>query len=128
MLTQPFSDDGAITVAEQIDLYKNILEQYKEENIILKPHPRDKTDYSTLQRQYKCKIVKSHIPTELLALIGVNIKTAVTFFSSSVYIFNQYSKIIWLGTEDFPALKAQFGAIEAKIINPEKESYNNDFE
>lgn len=128
VLTQPFSDDGAITVAEQIDLYKNILEQYKEENIILKPHPRDKTDYSTLQRQYKCKIVKSHIPTELLALIGVNIKTAVTFFSSSVYIFNQYSKIIWLGTEDFPALKAQFGAMEAKIINPEKESYNNDFE
>lgn len=116
VLTQPFSSDSVLTDAEQNELFASVLSTYASSNVIIKPHPRDRFDYSSLSHRFGCSIVRAHIPMELLALIGVNISTAVTFFSSSVFIFNDDVTINWLGTMHNPKLEKEYGVIDSRII------------
>jgi hypothetical protein len=48
LLTQPLSEDKAMTECEKVSLYRNLAEPYGLSNVILKPHPRERTDYSKM--------------------------------------------------------------------------------
>ena len=112
LLTQPFSEDGACTEAEKIAMYRHICE--KEEAIIIKPHPRDETDYKkAIEGPY---VDSGSFPFELLVLNRVKLKKVITIASTSALACNGICDIEFLGTVDYPMLQDRFGVVEKRII------------
>ena len=55
LLTQPYAIDGHMTEEEQMNVYRKIVSHYGEDNVVIKPHPRDKCDYKVFFfRMWKC--------------------------------------------------------------------------
>lgn len=108
LFTQPISEDGYVSEQEKIDIYKQILSQYKnKEKIVLKIHPREKTDYSLYFPEIS--ILKSKIPIELYMLNGAEFDKAITIFSTAIYnFFNTKTKIVFLGSKIHPILEKEF--------------------
>lgn len=81
LFTQPLSEDSILTEKEKIDAYKKLIKIESEENIIIKTHPRENTNY----KKYfpKSIIIDEPIPMELLSILGLKFKKAYTIFSSA---------------------------------------------
>lgn len=107
LFTQPLSEDNMISEEEKIELYSKILRKYNSQSIIIKPHPREITDYSKYFSN--CYIMKEKYPVEILELVGINIKKAVTIFSSAVFGLGKNIEIDFYGTEIHPKLFEIFG-------------------
>lgn len=101
ILTQPLSEDGFMPESDKIDIYKNVIRQYGESNILIKPHPREKTNYRSVFP--RCAVLNFFFPVELLALSGGSIKTVVTVFSTAIGAFENCNKIM-LGKDVHPGL------------------------
>lgn len=87
LLTQPFSENKAITETQKITLYKNIIDKYldNDELLIIKPHPAEKTDYTTLSLYKNLIQLPREFPIELINLMTkFNITKAITLFSSAI--------------------------------------------
>lgn len=84
LLTQCLSEDGKCTEQEKIGLYRKMLNGYPQHDIIIKTHPRERTNYKIpFPEAY---IISSSIPLQLLnLLLSLNIKTAITYNSTSIY-------------------------------------------
>lgn len=108
LFTQPLSEDGVISENEKIELYSKILEKYNNQFVIIKPHPREKTDYSIYFSN--CYVMKEKYPVEILELVGINIKKAVTIFSSAAFGLGKNVKIDFYGTEIHKKLFERFGS------------------
>jgi len=109
IFTQPFSEDGIISEREKIELYGHIL---KKEKCVIKPHPRDLTDYSLFFPEVK--VLSGHVPIELYSIMGMKFKKVYTIFSTSVFGLPYSPEIHFLGTKSHPALLKHFGLIEYK--------------
>ena len=93
ILTQPLEIVGC-TIEKKLEIYSEILEQYSNEKIYIKPHPLENMgDYKKFNRE----ILSSDFPIELLLLKGKNIKRVVTIYSSSVSSFVGVCDVIFLG-------------------------------
>ena len=123
LLTQPLSEDKLITEVEKIAIYRRILDKYKDKKIIIKIHPREKTDYSLYFP--KCIILKEKYPIELLCLNGLKIKKAITLFSTAVFGLKKNTKIDFYGTRVHPKLLEKWGdsdlIMKANIFLEEEE-------
>lgn len=108
LFTQPLSEDNVITEEEKIELYSKILKKYENQSVIIKPHPREKTDYSIYFSN--CYVMKEKYPVEILELVGINIKKAVTIFSSAAFGLGKNVKIDFYGTEIHKKLFERFGS------------------
>ncbi len=88
LLTQPFSEDSICMEIEKIELYKVVVKRLLKSGMILiiKPHPRDKTDYSEFFPD--AQLFPAYVPVELLALIGVDFSNAIIATISSGGIKN----------------------------------------
>ncbi len=76
-LTKPMADDGFMTREEQQQLFEKIIGKYEEKNVVIKPHPRDDTDYGQL---FPGKVVlPANVPIEVLGMIGADIKAMIGF-------------------------------------------------
>lgn len=67
ILTQPFSEDHIITEDEKVKLYESIIKKFsigEEYILIIKPHPREKTDYSKIFDNVI--ILEKNFPVELM--------------------------------------------------------------
>lgn len=95
LITQPLSEQGFITEEEKIDIYKKILSNYKDEEIIIKVHPREKTDY---KKFFNCKILNKEFPLEILNFEGVRFKKAITLYSTAIDTFDYNLEKERLGT------------------------------
>ncbi len=88
IFTQPLSEDGLIDEAHKIKIYRKLIEEFtsKKEKIILKPHPREITNYAELNMGRSIYVLAGNFPIELLNLILRNkkIKKGITLFSSAV--------------------------------------------
>lgn len=95
LLTQCLSEDGRCTEQEKINLYRKMLNGYSPEDIIIKTHPREKTNYKILFP--KAYVVNSSIPFQLLnLLLSLNIKTAITYSSTAIYcLSDKIDKIVF---------------------------------
>lgn len=107
VLTQPFYDDKVLTEEEHFEVYRQAMGKYDNKRIVMKVHPRDTFEYERYFRDVE--IYRKPVPMELLSLWGVNIETAVTFFSSSVYCFDDNVAIDWIGTKGNDKLKDFYG-------------------
>lgn len=110
LFTQPLSEDGYIEEEEKIQIYKKILKKYNNEKLIIKVHPREKTNYSNYFSD--CIVLKEKCPIELLVLNGLNIKKAITLFSTAVFSFEKKVRIDFYGTEVHPKLLTKFGSMD----------------
>lgn len=107
LFTQPLSEDKIITEEEKIELYSRILKNYKSQSIILKPHPREETDYTKYFKD--CYIMQEKYPIEILELVGIRVKKVITIFSSAVFGLGNGVEIDFYGTEIHPKIFAIFG-------------------
>lgn len=88
ILTQQF--DGTMSLDEELNIYKEFIDMFKEYSIIIKPHPRDNKNYNEIFPNIKT--INGYFPIELLNLIGIKPKIICTVLSTAAMNF-QGSKI-----------------------------------
>ena len=114
LFTQPMSEDGIISEERKIELYSKVLANYSNKSIIIKPHPREKTDYSKYFKEYY--VMKEKYPVELLSVMGIKLERVVTLFSTAVFGFGKDVAIDFYGTEVDDKLFERFGSCDSIMI------------
>lgn len=109
LITQPLSEDKIITEEEKIKIYREIIEKYSIEKIIIKPHPREETNYKLYFPNVE--IIKGKFPLEILSLMDITFKEVITLFSTAALNFKGISNVNFLGTIDNLMLEKKFGKI-----------------
>ncbi|MCI9155559.1 MAG: hypothetical protein HFF44_01310 [Lawsonibacter sp.] len=69
ILTEPLYQDGVVSTREtQKEVYRDMVASLREDGYspVIKPHPRDETDYTDLG----CQVGQRFFPIEMLALLG----------------------------------------------------------
>lgn len=94
ILTQPYSEDKVLTELEKINLYKKQLRDGNVNGFVIKPHPRESTNY---EKYFPNSFVfNKKIPLELLNLCGVTFEHAYTINSTAIYNLPSYTvKHVW---------------------------------
>ena len=107
LFTQPLFSDNILTQTEHFEVYNKIISDFPAEDIIIKTHPRDKFPYP----QYfpKIGLFDKPVPMELLSMVGVRFKKAVTICSTVVYTLPYKLDIIWVGSNVHPKIYDFFG-------------------
>lgn len=83
LLTQCWSEANIMSEIEKIDLYSRIIKRYGVENIVLKTHPRETTDYKKVFPELE--IITEPIPYQLLDLMGMRFNTAISVNSTAIF-------------------------------------------
>ena len=110
LFTQPFSEDNVLSEKEKIELYKHIIENYNIEKLLIKSHPREKTNY---KKEFpKITVIDQRIPSELLLFTKANFSRVATVFSTSISIFLKKSEVDFYGTEVHPKLFKYYGNVD----------------
>lgn len=98
LLTQPF-----LKIDENIKLniYKDMLDTYaKNENIIIKTHPGEKTNYNKYFENYKnIQIISKTFPIEILSFLNIRFKQILTISSTAINFIENADKKIELGDD-----------------------------
>lgn len=69
LFTQPlFTAKQVGSIEEQIIVFDRVINKYYTEGyqFVIKPHPRDSADYSSLIEKYKCGYIDKNLPSEIL--------------------------------------------------------------
>lgn len=106
LLTQPMEVQGC-PISEKINIYSNILEEYKGEKIYIKPHPLENKNFYSLLSD-KGTILESNFPIEILLLNGTKFKKVITMYSSAATSFIGICDVIFFGTEKYQNLFKNF--------------------
>ena len=118
LMTQPLSEDGLVTEAEKVNIYKALAAGYDEKKLIVKSHPRERTDYSAYFPG--AMIIDRFCPMELLVFIGLKVKTALSFYSTASCQFDGSVEKIELGKEAFFQLRDHRNAQDILILISQK--------
>lgn len=110
LLTQPLSEDGLMSEIEKVELYRELLSNIDQNNLVIKVHPREKTDYKMyFPNSY---ILSNPFPVELLHFTGIRFKKVITLFSTAANDYlDSENELIFAGTECHEALLKNFGVI-----------------
>lgn len=110
LFTQPLSEDGVITEEEKIEIYSKIIKKYPQDRLIVKTHPREKTDYKEI---FKDNLVLDNpFPFEILNLLDVKFNKAVTIFSTAALGLGKDVAVDFYGTEVNDKILARFGSCD----------------
>lgn len=120
ILTQPLSEDGFMSEKKKINIYMNVINSNRGRKIYLKPHPREKTDYSLLSKFCSIEILPKSFPIEIFNLTNIRFDTAISICSGSAYNFNYPINISIIGTESFPELIKPLGIVKSQFLTKEK--------
>lgn len=85
LLTQDLYRYNYCTQKEQIELYKQILSKYNENEIMIKPHPKDNIEYE--KAFPNCYVLREKFPFELCYFTGLPIEKVIAINSTSIYGF-----------------------------------------
>lgn len=102
LITQPLSEDHVCTEEEKQELYRRILSNYEKGSVVLKPHPREKTNWQAVFPD--TIIAPQHIPMQLLQLLMPKLEKVITLFSTAAFTAGN-DKIIDFYSKDFAKLK-----------------------
>ena len=108
ILTQPFSEDNYMTLDEELTIYNNILEKFKDMDVIIKPHPRDLKNYNEIFPNVN--VIDNYFPIELLTLININPTVVCSPVSTALLNFKDSEIYIY----------------EGELYNPKLEKYRED--
>ena len=115
IITQPFSEDGYVTEEEKINIYKSLLEhynkKYKNSEICIKPHPREKTNYRS---HFDCTVIESPVPAQVL-ILEMCVEIISTLYSSVGYITGDGCKVHLFGTSPSRNLELKVGKIQGNV-------------
>lgn len=120
LLTEPLSEMGILSEDEKIDLLRDIIKRIGRNDIVIKPHPREITDYSHyFPNNY---VLNTRAPIQLLTLNGVRFEAAYSIFSTALFDFPYKIKVCCIGSEVHPKLYSEWpdwtsDKIKAKISN-----------
>lgn len=110
VFTQPLSEDGIISEQEKIALYKKLIADADLNELVFRPHPREKTNYTLYFPNVL--IFDKQIPFELMSLLGGEFKKVYTIFSTAVYSLPKDTLIVYGGTQMHPDLARTFGIVK----------------
>lgn len=97
IFSQPICNDAHFSFEEQRKLFLPYIEEYGADNILVKLHPRDNFDY---KKAYPgVEVLRTKAPQQLLSLMGLKFKVAITCCSSAVSSMDKDCDVIWLGSE-----------------------------
>lgn len=114
LFTQAFSEDGIMSEKEKISIYSQILSNYDKNRIIIKKHPRDKTNYSDYIKGVE--VFDKPCPAQLLDLAGIKYERAITISSTSVLSLPKPIEIDWIGNEVHPNLLRKYGHQDLSML------------
>lgn len=114
LFTQPMSEDGILSEERKIEIYSQVIAKYPNSSIIIKAHPREKTDYSKYFPE--CYVMKEKYPVELLSVMGIKLERVVTLFSTAVFGFGKDVAIDFYGTEIDDKLFKRFGSCDNIMV------------
>ncbi|WP_407422982.1 glycosyltransferase family 52 [Methanobrevibacter sp.] len=96
ILTQPLSEGQEnITLDQELTIYKNMIEKFKDKSVIIKPHPRDLKNYSEIFPDVE--VIDRFFPIELLNLIGIKPKVVCSIFSTALLNFKESELYVYEG-------------------------------
>ena len=105
LITQPHSEDDIMSEESKIKLYKKIYNEFGDDKfLIIKPHPRERTDY----RIYfdNAVVLDPVFPLEVLnGVLTEKIPKGITLYSSSLYNCNFIDEKLFLGIDYDPDVK-----------------------
>lgn len=110
LFTQPLSEDDVITEEEKINIYKEIVKKYPKEKLIIKTHPREKTNYKERFKDYL--VLDNPFPFEILNLLEVKFSKGVTLFSTAALSLGEDVEVDFYGTEVHPKIFNRFGSCD----------------
>lgn len=110
IFSQPLSHDCKLSDEEICDIYSPYIEKYKNDGIIIKPHPRDTFNYSKIYPNIT--IMNTKAPMQILSAMGLSFKKAITVCSSAISSMDSDCEIIWIGTSANPKILAVYGDIK----------------
>lgn len=110
VLTQTLSEDNIISEKEKIDFYKQMLAGKDLSRVLIKPHPREKTDYTLYFPE--TFVFNKKIPMQLINLLGIHYKKVYTICSTAAFSFPYDVDITFLGSECHPNIVKRYGIIE----------------
>ncbi|MCI7343767.1 MAG: glycosyltransferase family 52 protein [Fusobacterium necrophorum] len=112
LFTQPLSEDGIMSEEEKIEIYRKILEKEEIKELVIKTHPRERTEY----RKYfvDVSVLQEKTPFEIYLLHGLRGKKVITLFSTAVYGLEGF-EVIFYGTKGNKSLMDRFGEITYKV-------------
>lgn len=102
LLTQAFAEDRKMTENEQIEMYRDIINHYGDEHVIIKPHPRDKIDYRKVFPDVL--LFDKKIPMQMLSILDVTFQCVATVNSSSALSYGADTHIDWWGDRMNPTI------------------------
>lgn len=108
LFTQPLSEDNIITEEEKIEIYSKIIRKYPKERLIIKTHPREKTNYKNVFKDYL--VLDNPFPFEILNLLDVKFNRAITLFSTAALGLGKEVEVDFYGTEAHPKILEKFGS------------------
>ena len=112
ILTQPLSEGEIhINLNEELTIYKNMIEKFNEDYVIIKPHPRDKKNYPEIFPNVE--VIDRYFPIELLSLIGIQPKIVCTVVSTAVLNFKDSEIYVYDGELYNP----KFDEFRKELIN-----------
>lgn len=98
LITQCWSEYNIMTESQKIEIYKKIIDKLKRtkhyDNIVLKTHPAETTDYSLYFDDVI--VLNNPIPIQVLELLGYKFSTMVTINSTAIYSSECNHKIVLL--------------------------------
>lgn len=109
LYTQPLSEDGVVTEKEKIELYSKIILKYPKEKLILKMHPREKTNYKDIFKEIL--VLEQSFPAEIFELLEIKFDKGITIFSTAV-LSTKLKEIDFYGTEAHHKLLEKFGSMD----------------
>jgi len=99
LLTQPLYNDKITSYETMVRFYKDMVKEYAEGRLVIKPHPRDKVDYTTIFPDAVI-INNNNLPAELLGYISnVCFKKAITWNSTSINNISYVEDKVFLGMD-----------------------------
>lgn len=98
LITQPLSEDEILTEDEKIDLYLNITKDINPLDLVIKVHPREKTEYKKMFPD--ALILDTPFPSQLLKLVDISFSKIITLYSTAASDFlNEKNTLIFYGTK-----------------------------
>jgi hypothetical protein len=110
LLTQRMSEDNIMTENDKINIYREMIKDIDANKLVIKPHPRETTDYTIYFPDIY--VFTKKIPIQILDMVGVRFKKAYTVCSTAALTFPYEIEKVFLGSDINPKLTELYGSIK----------------